>query len=65
MAPVFEVHVGVALARPPRTDQFRKYLISADRPLEAELLACQWAAAGDGVVMPVCSRIVTSMEGDG
>lgn len=55
---VFEVHVGVALARPPRTDEIRKYLIAADRPIEAELLACQWAATGAGVVMPVSSRVI-------
>jgi len=60
---VYEVHVGVALRRPPRMDEIRKYLIAADRPLAAELLACQWAAAGDGVVMPVSSRLVTYGEG--
>ncbi len=59
---VYEIHVGVALQRPPRTDQVRKYLITADRPLAAELLACQWAAASAGVVMPVFSRLVTSQE---
>ncbi len=61
---VFEVHVGVALRRPPRTDELRKYLIAADRPLVAELLACQWAAASIGVVMPVSSQLVTSTEVD-
>jgi hypothetical protein len=57
---VFEVHVGVSLRRPPRTDQIRKYLIVTDlagRASEAELLACQWAGASTGVVMPVFSRV--------
>lgn len=57
---VYEVHVGVAMSRPPRTDQIRKYLVDADRPLAAELLACQWAGASDGVVMPVFSRLVVA-----
>jgi len=61
---VYEVHVGVALRRPPRMDEIRKYLIAADRPLVAELLACQWAAASDGVVMPVFSRLVPFSDGD-
>ncbi len=57
---VYEIHVGVALARPPRTDQIRKSLITAESPLAAELLACQWAGASVGVVMPVSSRLVTA-----
>jgi len=61
---VYEIHVGVALKRPPREDEIRKYLIAADRPINAEILACQWAAASDGVVMPVSSRLVT-YESDG
>ena len=59
---VYEIHVGVALRRPPRTDEIRKYLITADRPLAAELEACQWAAASPGVVMPVFSRLVPYSE---
>ncbi len=57
---VFEVHVGVSLRRPPRTDEYRKYLIVAgmgERAVDAELLACEWAGASAGVVMPVSSRI--------
>lgn len=57
---VFEIHVDVSLCRPPRTDQTRKYLIVADmdeRAADAEVLACQWAGASPGVVMPVGSRV--------
>lgn len=57
---VFEIHVGVALRRPPRTDEVRKYLICADRPIEAEMLACEWASCTS--VMPVSSRVVTCEE---
>lgn len=59
---VFEVVVGVARSRPPRTDEYRKYLIVARTPSEAELHACWWAAASPGVVMPTSSRIVTAAE---
>ncbi len=54
---VYEIWVGLAHRRPPRTDEYRKYLVAADTPLAAELLACQWAAAS--CVMPVASRLVT------
>lgn len=57
---MFEVEVGLALRRPPRLDQLRKYLIVARSPIEAELVAL-WMAGRD-CVMPVCSRIVTVME---
>lgn len=53
---VYEIEVGVALRRPPRTDEIRKYLIVAERAIEAEILACQWAACTS--VMPVFSRLV-------
>ncbi len=56
---VYEIHVGVALQRPPRTDEVRKYLIDDERgPRWAELTACQWAASDPAVVMPVFSRLV-------
>lgn len=58
-APVFEVEVGVALTRPPRTHEYRKYLIVASTRQEAELHACWWAATSPGVVMPTSSRIVS------
>lgn len=37
------VEVGVALRRPPRTDEFRRYAIEASGGNEAELVACQIA----------------------
>lgn len=58
---VYEIEVGVALRRPPRVDEYRKYLVAAESPLAAELVACQWAAAT--CVMPVSSRLVVAEFG--
>lgn len=39
----FVVQVGVALSRPPRTQEFRKIIVGAENGYEAELIACQIA----------------------
>lgn len=57
----YVVEVGVALQRPPRTQQYRKYVIEAENGYAAELAACQWAASSPGVVMPTES-VVTDWE---
>lgn len=58
--PTYRVVVGVALQRPLNhkgagmpyePDEFRKYLLEADGPVDARLEACQWAACTS--VMPV------------
>lgn len=41
----YAVTVGVALTRPPAIHEYRRYIVTADSPLAASLLATQWAAA--------------------
>jgi hypothetical protein len=53
---IYHVVVGVCLVRPPAVDEYRKVVVAADGPLEAELLACQIAACTSE--MPVCSRLL-------
>lgn len=53
---MFTVLVGVALSRPPRTDEYRKTLVEAPTPLAAELLACQIAECTS--VMAVSSEVI-------
>jgi hypothetical protein len=50
------VDVAVAVRRPPSDQQWRTYVVAAENVLDAELLACQWAAASS--VMPTRSRVV-------
>lgn len=40
---VYAVTVGVALHRPPAIHQYRHYVLAAPSPLQARLLATQWA----------------------
>lgn len=58
---LYVVEVGVALKRPPRTEQYRKYVIEAENGYAAELIAQQWASCAPGVVMPTES-VVTDWE---
>lgn len=60
MSRIYEVIVGVALARPPKVDEYRKTLVVADSAVEAQLIACQIAACTS--VMPVSSRIETDRK---
>jgi hypothetical protein len=60
---VYTVEVGVALRRPPRTDQHRKYVIEAENGHTAELVATQWAGSSPGVVMAVSSLVTDWEEG--
>jgi hypothetical protein len=60
---IYTVEVGVALRHPPRTDQYRLYVIEAENGHAAELTACQWAACSPGVVMPVESLVIDWEEG--
>lgn len=53
---VFEVVVGVALARPPRVDEYRKVLVDAGDAVEATLIAAQIVACTS--VMPVSTELV-------
>jgi hypothetical protein len=55
---VYTVEVGVALARPPRTDRTVWYRIAADSGDEAELTAAQWAASRPRVVMPTSAVVI-------
>lgn len=48
---VFGVDVGVALKRPPKTDEYRRVVVAAGDETEASLLATQIAQADDRVVM--------------
>jgi hypothetical protein len=57
---IWYIHVGVALARPPRLDEYRRYAIEADCPYEAEELALQMASHDS--VMPVWSKVVGDEE---
>lgn len=56
------VEVAVALSRPPREDEWRKYIVEAPTPNEGEQLAQRMAAASPGVVMPVRSRLVLWLD---
>lgn len=51
----FSIIVGVALKRPPKVDEYRKVVISANNQVEAEILAC-WIA-GYNTVMPVSTEL--------
>lgn len=55
---VYTVDVAVALARPPRVDQYRRYRILAVDDFEAALVALYWAWNSPGVVMPVGAEVV-------
>jgi hypothetical protein len=57
------VEVGVALRRPPRTDQYRRYIVEAENGHAAELLACHWAGSAPGVVMPTESVVTDWKQG--
>lgn len=56
------VEVAVALSRPPREDEWRKYVVEAQTPNDGEIMACQMAAVSPGVVMPVRSRLVSWLD---
>lgn len=56
--PVYTVHVGVALTRPPRTDALVRVLVEAATDPEAHCLAAQIAHCHPFVVMPVSTEIV-------
>lgn len=47
----YEVEVGVALRRPPRVDEYRKYIVSASGRTQALSVALQMASCTS--VMPV------------
>lgn len=53
---VFYVQVGVALQRPPRTDEYRKVVVEAVNGHEAMLIAAQVAACTS--TMPVSTRLL-------
>lgn len=53
---VYKVVVGVALARPPKVDEYRLVLVASNSRYEAELIACQIAACTS--VMPVSSQVI-------
>jgi hypothetical protein len=53
---VFHVQVGVALRRPPRTDEYRRVAVEADSWWEAQLVAAQIAACTS--VMPVSTELI-------
>ena len=52
---IFGVDVAVALKRPPRIDEYRRYIIAAESGDEAELIAQQWAYGNSA--MPVWSVV--------
>lgn len=54
----WSVDVWVATVRPPTDEDWSRFRVEADTALEAELLACQWAACKPMVVMPTRSMIV-------
>ena len=56
----FVVEVGVALCRPPRTDEYRRYVIEAETGEEADLIACQMAQCSS--VMATESVVVEWQE---
>lgn len=49
---IHTVVVGVALDRPPTVDEYRRYVVEAEDPTEATLIALQMAACTS--TMPVC-----------
>lgn len=53
---IFYVHVQVALSRPPRGDEMRRYAVEAADAVEAELVATQMASCTS--VMPVWAKVV-------
>lgn len=61
---VYTVDVAVALRRPPRVDQWRRFRLAASDGLMAELVACQWAESTPGVVMAVESVVVDWGKGE-
>ena len=54
---IYWIEVDVALQRPPRVDAQMYFCIEARSGVEAELIACQWAACSRHVVMPVGSVV--------
>lgn len=54
---VFSIIVGVALSRPPRTDEYRKVVVEAPNGREAMLVAAQMAACTS--TMPVSTEVET------
>lgn len=55
---VHEVEVGIALERPPTTQEIRKYMIEAPSEWDALLIAAQWAYCDPRVSMPVYTELV-------
>lgn len=57
----FLVEVGVALVRPPKTDEYRRYAVSAESGEEAELIAQQMAQITS---IMATESVVTDWTGD-
>lgn len=55
---IFEVEVGIALVRPPTTQEIRKYVLAAESEWDAVFLAAQWAYSDPNVSMPVYTELV-------
>lgn len=53
---IYHVQVGVALQRPPRTDEYRKVAVEAVNGHEAMLIAAQIAACTS--TMPVSTTLL-------
>lgn len=53
---IFTVEVGVALNRPPTTDEIRKVRVIADNATEASIIAAQIASCTS--VMPVSTKVL-------
>lgn len=45
------VHVGVALSRPYKLDEYRRIVVEADSATEGRLIACQIAACTSKMVV--------------
>ena len=45
------VHVGVALSRPPKLDEYRRIVVLAASEIEGRLIACQIAACTSKMVV--------------
>jgi hypothetical protein len=52
---IFYVNVAVALKRPPRVDEWRRYAVVAENDTEARLVALQMASCTS--VMPVADEL--------
>lgn len=55
---VYEIEVGIALVRPPTTQEIRKYMVAAECEYDAILIAIQWAYSDPAVSMPVYAHLV-------